>query len=155
MKSILDWTKFRAFTDNKLNVAEMKTSVFDGRKHYGKIQNFLLFPKFQKSSLCLFFVFKLNAFFNRSYHGGQRCTYVFPVFLTLLLTQLSKDTDYLLHMHQRWESKYPQMESFPATRCPTRILQVISQIHYPSSYLTRPVSFRIVKFGIVLYKVNQ
>ena len=53
----LDKTKFKAFADNKLNVAKIMIYVFDGgRKHCGKrrnagYQHFLLFPHcFQKAS---------------------------------------------------------------------------------------------------------
>ena len=48
---ILDWTKLKAFADNKLNVAEMVTSVIDrientvGKGANAGYQHFLLFPQ--------------------------------------------------------------------------------------------------------------
>ena len=57
---ILDWTKFKAFTDDKINVAEMMISLSDrvgnimGKGENAGYQHFFLFPQcLQKPSFSL------------------------------------------------------------------------------------------------------
>ena len=57
MPLILDWTKFKAFADDKLNAVKEIISVFhrveniEGKGENAGYQHFLLFPKcFQKAS---------------------------------------------------------------------------------------------------------
>ena len=56
--TILDWSKFKAFADDKINVREkLKICVGKGRKHYGKRRK-LWFPAFSP-----FFAMFSNGFF--------------------------------------------------------------------------------------------
>ena len=54
----LDWTKLKAFADDKVNVAEMMISLFDrientvGKEENAGFQHFLLFPVFSKTFFC-------------------------------------------------------------------------------------------------------
>ena len=60
--SFLDWTKFKAFADDKLNAAEIKISVFDiDRKHCGKKEKMLVTSIFSYSLN----VFKIHFFQGR------------------------------------------------------------------------------------------
>ena len=53
---ILDWSKFKAFADNKMNGVQTMISISDtdenivGKRENAGYQHFLLFPRFEKAS---------------------------------------------------------------------------------------------------------